>query len=126
MANDFRIRNIVIEADTTSYTLNAANSGLNPSLDYDNIQVSVSPSVEGLEYQVELRPVGANHFIQPDLGGWEINAQTEEYVKLVAGQDLFIAGPNLGQNGIIFDAIRVTFSGNTEDCELYCCFIKKD
>lgn len=125
MPNQIRIRNFDIAANTASITLTSANLGLNPSLDYDNIQLSVSLGAAGSKFQVELRPVGASFFIKPDLAGWELDLDSNP-IKLDCGEDVFLAGPNLGANGIVFDAIKVTFTGNTTACELYVCFIQKD
>jgi hypothetical protein len=125
MANNIRVRNIDITADTATYELTPANLGLNPALDFDNIQLTVSEGAADSQFQVELRPVGASFYIQPDLGGWDLDVDSNP-IKLNCGKDVFLGGPNLGQNGLVFDAIKVTFTGNTEDCVLYCCFIQRD
>jgi len=125
MSNQIKVRNFDIAANQASITLTPSNLGLNPSLDYDNIQLSTSLGTAGSKFQVELKPVGANFFIKPDLAGWELDLNGDA-IKLDCGEDVFLAGPNLGANGIIFDSIKVTFSGNVAACELYVCFIKRD
>ena len=123
--NLLKVRNIDIPANTGSYELTSANIGFNPSIDYDNVQLSVSLGTAGSKFQVELKPAGCDFYIKPDLAGWELDLNGDA-IKLDCGEDVFLAGPNLGANGIIFEAIRVTFSGNTNACKLYAAFIKNN
>jgi hypothetical protein len=123
--NLVKVRNIDIEADTVSYELTPANIGFNPSRDYDNVQLAVSLGAEDSQFQVELKLVGCDFYIKPDGGGWALDIDGNT-IKLNCGSDVFLAGPNLGANGVVFEAIKVTFTGNTEDCILYAAFIKNN
>ena len=123
--NLYKVRNIDIAANTASYELTPANLGFNPSAEYDNVQLAVSLGTAGSKFQVELKLVGCDFYIKPDLGGWTEGLDGEA-IKLNCGADVFLAGPNLGANGVVFESIKVTFSGNTTACKLYAAFIKNN
>lgn len=123
--NLIKVRNIDIPANTASYELTPANIGFNPSRDYDNVQLAVSLGTAGSQFQVELKLAGCDFYIKPDLGGWTEGLDGDP-IKLNCGSDVFLAGPNLGANGVIFESIKVTFSGNTAACKLYAGFIKNN
>jgi hypothetical protein len=123
-ANLIKVRNIDIVADTVSYELTPSNLGFNPSAEYDNVQLAVSEGAAGSQFQVELKLVGCDFYIKPNNAGWELDVDDNE-IKLNCGSDVFVAGPNLG-SGFIFEAVKVTFTGNTDDCILYACFSKNN
>ncbi len=122
--NLVKVRNVDIEAETASYEFTPANLGFNPSQEYDNVQLTVSEGTADSKFQVEVKLVGCDFYIKPNGGGWELDVD-DNPIKLNCGADVFLCGPNLG-SGIIFEAIKVTFSGNDDDCVLYACFSKNN
>lgn len=123
-SNDIKIRNIDIAANTATYEMHPANLGFNPSTEYDNLQLSVSLGTAGSQFQVEVKLAGCDFYIQPNGGGWELD-QAGDPIKLNCGKDVFLCGPNFGSS-LIFEAIKVTFTGNTAACKLYAGFSKYD
>jgi hypothetical protein len=123
-SNDIKIRNIDIAANTATYEMTSANLGFNPSIEYDNLQLAVSLGTAGSQFQVEVKLVGSDFYIQPNGGGWELDLN-DDPVKLNCGKDVFLCGPNFGSS-LIFEAIKVTFTGNTTACKLYAGFSKYD
>jgi hypothetical protein len=123
-SNDIKIRNIDIAANTATYEMTSANLGFNPSIEYDNLQLAVSLGTAGSQFQVEVKLVGSDFYIQPNGGGWELDLN-DDPVKLNCGKDVFLCGPNFGSS-LIFEAIKVTFTGNVAACKLYAGFSKNN
>ena len=123
-ANLVKIRNIDIAGGTATYEMTPANLGFNPSEEYDNLQLSVSLGSAGSQFQVEVKLVGSDFYIQPNGGGWEVDLAGDP-VKLNCGKDVFLCGPNFGSS-LIFEAIKVTFTGNVAACKLYAAFSKNN
>jgi hypothetical protein len=123
-ANLVKIRNIDIAGATATYEMTAANLGFNPSEDYDNLQLAVSLGTAGSQFQVEVKLVGSDFYIKPNGGGWEEDLNGDP-IKLNCGSDVFLCGPNFGSS-LIFEAIKVTFTGNVAACKLYAGFSKNN
>jgi len=123
-ANLIKIRNIDIAGGTATYEMTAANLGFNPSEDYDNLQLAVSLGTAGSQFQVEVKLVGSDFYIKPNGGGWE-NDLNGDPIKLNCGSDVFLCGPNFGSS-LIFEAVKVTFTGNVAACKLYAGFSKNN
>jgi hypothetical protein len=123
-ANLIRIRNIDIPGNTGTYELTSANLGFNPSEDYDNLQLAVSLGTAGSQFQVEVKLAGCDFWIKPNGGGWELDLN-DDPIKLNCGADVFLCGPNFGSS-LIFEAVKITFTGNTAACKLYAGFSKNN
>jgi len=123
-ANLVKIRNIDIAGGTATYEMTPENLGFNPSQEFDNVQLSVSLGTAGSKFQVEVKLVGCDFYIQPNGGGFELDVD-DAAIKLNCGKDVFLCGPNFGSS-LIFESIKVTFTGNVAACVLYAGFSKNN